>query len=429
MTFPDLGLSPVVSAALASLGITEPMPVQALAIPPALEGRDLLVLSPTGSGKTIAFAAPILDRLVAAAAGRPARPEARSEARPEARSRARPPLSGNVEALVLVPTRELAVQVGKVFDAIGAAYGTAVGAAPGADKSATGRGAPARPRVRVAHGGVSINPQMLALRGGAEVLVATPGRLLDLARHNAARLGGLRWLVIDEADRMLAEGFAEELGDILALLPASRQGLLFSATFGPEAERVLGPVLRDPLRLGRESPPESGILVHRALSVAPESKGPLLRRLISEGKWDRVLVFASSTRRADNVARKLNNNGIPAAALHGDLSQAARTRALADFREGKTRVLVASDLASRGLDITGLPCVINYELPRSPLDYVHRAGRTGRAGQDGLVVSLVSPDEEAMLRLIGKKAGLSIPLSEARGPETGTGDQAPKNAP
>jgi len=403
MTFQDLGLSRPLSAALAALGIVEPMPVQALAIPPAFGGRDLLVLSPTGSGKTIAFAAPILDRLAAAAKERPAGRQAWPEAKPEARSRTKPPLSGNIEALVLVPTRELAVQVGRVFDAIGAAC----------DAASDGPGLPRRPRIRVAHGGVSINPQMLALRGGAEVLVATPGRLLDLERHNAARLGRVRWLVIDEADRMLAEGFAEELGAILALLPASRQSLLFSATFGPEAERVLGPVLHDPVRLGRESPPESGVIVHKALSVAPEAKGPLLRSLIAEGKWDRVLVFASSTRRADNVARKLNNNGIAAAALHGDLSQAARAGNLSDFREGKTKVLVASDLASRGLDITGLPCVINYELPRSPLDYVHRAGRTGRAGQDGLVISLVSPGEEAMLRLIGKKAKLSIPLSEA----------------
>ena len=397
MTFPELGLSPPLSAALAALGIAEPMPVQALAIPPALGGRDLLVLSPTGSGKTIAFAAPILDRLAAAATDRPAGREKGPEAGPGARSGTRPPLPGNVEALVLVPTRELALQVGRVFESICAA----------------GPGLPGRPRVRVSHGGVSINPQMLALRGGAEVLVATPGRLLDLARHNAARLSRVSCLVLDEADRMLAEGFAEELGAILALLPASRQNLLFSATFGSEAERVLGPVLRDPLRLGKESPPEGGAMIHKALSVAPEAKGPLLRRLIAEGNWDRVLVFASSTRRADNVARKLNNNGIAATALHGDLSQAARTKALADFRDGRTRVLVASDLASRGLDITGLPCVINYELPRSPLDYVHRAGRTGRAGQDGLVISLVSPGEEAMLRLIGKKAKLPIPLSEA----------------
>jgi superfamily II DNA/RNA helicase len=404
MTFPDLGLSAPLSAALAALGIVEPMPVQALAIRPVLEGRDLLVLSPTGSGKTIAFAAPILERLAAAL-----RPNG-----PGAAPRTKSSMSGNVEALVLVPTRELAVQVGQVFDAIASAIG---------DVGSHGHGALTRPRVRTAYGGVSINPQMLALRGGAEVLVATPGRLLDLARHNAARLGCVRWLVIDEADRMLAEGFAEEFGAILALLPSSRQNLLFSATFGSEAERVLGPVLRDPLRLGKESPPEGGAMIHKALSVAPEAKGPLLRRLIAEGNWDRVLVFASSTRRADNVARKLNNNGIAAAALHGDLSQAARTRNLSDFREGKTRVLVASDLASRGLDITGLPCVINYELPRSPLDYVHRAGRTGRAGQDGLVISLVSPGEEAMLRLIGKKAKLSIPLSEGQGPAAGEGSR------
>jgi ATP-dependent RNA helicase RhlE len=264
---------------------------------------------------------------------------------------------------------------------------------------------------------------MLALRGGADVLVATPGRLLDLAGKNAARLGAVEILVLDEADRMLNLGFRDELSAILALLPPRRQTLLFSATMSEALESISEAAIRDPLRLEIGDMPAPGLAANEAGSlpraaasteeegieelayaVGAEVKGPFLRRLIAEGGWERVLVFASSNRRADNVARKLNNNGIAALAFHGDLSQAARNKALGDFRAGKIRVLVASDLASRGLDIEGLPCVVNYELPRSPLDYVHRIGRTGRAGARGLAVSLVSPGEEAMLHIIEKKS-------------------------
>jgi ATP-dependent RNA helicase RhlE len=379
MQFSELGLSPAIVAALSRLDIKEARPVQAMAIPPALAGRDLLVLSPTGSGKTIAFAAPLLEAL----ATRPGEDPGRG--------------GSGVGALVLVPTRELAVQVASVFEAMA-------------------EGLPRKPRIRVVHGGVSINPQMLALRGGADVLVATPGRLLDLACHNAARLDDLRFLVLDEADRILDEGFRVELAEVLSLLPSSRQTLLFSATFSGTAAEVLGPVLKDPLRLGEEAPPHGGAVRHEAYAVAPEDKGPFLRSLISEHDWKRVLVFASSNRRVDNVTRKLNNNGIPALALHGDLSQAARSAGLEDFREGAIRVLVASDLASRGLDIMGLPCVINYEFPRSPLDYIHRAGRTGRIDAEGLVLSLVAPEDEAMLRVIEKKSRLRIPLIRGLGP-------------
>lgn len=386
MQFSELGLSPAIVAALASLDIKEARPVQAMAIPPALAGRDLLVLSPTGSGKTIAFAAPLLEAL----ASRPGEDPGRG--------------GSGIGALVLVPTRELAVQVASVFEAIA-------------------EGLARKPRIRVVHGGVSINPQMLALRGGADVLVATPGRLLDLACHNAARLGDLRFLVLDEADRILDEGFRVELAEVLFLLPASRQTLLFSATFSGAAAEVLGPVLKDPLRLGEEAPPHGGAVRHEAYAVAADDKGPFLRALIAEHDWKRVLVFASSNRRVDNVTRKLNNNGIPALALHGDLSQAARSAGLEDFREGAIRVLVASDLASRGLDIMGLPCVINYEFPRSPLDYIHRAGRTGRIDAEGLVLSLVAPEDEAMLKVIEKKSKLRIPL--IRDSRTGAGHEAP----
>ena len=412
MTFNDLKLSADLLRALAELGYAEPFPIQSEAIPLILAGRDLCARARTGSGKTMAYALPIVELVGGVASHR----------------------GSSVSALVLVPTRELAAQVGRAFEEL--------------------LRAARRPLVvRVAHGGTSINTQMLALRGGADILVATPGRLLDLASKNAARLGQARFLVLDEADKMLDLGFSEELAAVLALLPARRQSLLFSATASMELESLAA--LRDPARIAIEDssgegeagasleacgsavtvgPAEAGgpagigeasmpscRIAEIAYAVARDDKGPLLRRIIAEGASDgrvgaakgsgfeRVLVFASSTRRADNVSRKLNNNGIVAAPFHGDLSQGARTKALADFRAGRLHVLVASDLASRGLDIEGLPCVVNYELPRSPLDYVHRIGRTGRAGSGGVAVSLVSPEEEAMLRLIEKRIGRKLP--------------------
>lgn len=379
MTFSDLRLSPELLNAVAKLGFVEPFPVQAEAIPPILAGRDLCARAKTGSGKTLAYALPILEKLGG------------SDSR----------AGSSVSALVLVPTRELADQVGEVFVELV-------------------RGMRHPCVVRVAHGGTSINTQMLSLRGGADVLVATPGRLIDLASKNAARLGSARFLVLDEADKMLDLGFSEELAAVLALLPERRQSLLFSATISGKLEDVEAASLRDPVRIevdgigggAAAAPGESAIapgIAELAYAVESDGKGPLLRRIISDGAYERALVFVSSTRRADNVARKLNNNGIVASPFHGDLSQGARTKALAEFRGGKIRVLVASDLASRGLDIEGLPCVVNYELPRSPLDYVHRIGRTGRAGEKGLAITLVSSEEEAMLRVIERKIGRRLP--------------------
>jgi ATP-dependent RNA helicase RhlE len=380
MPFSDFPLSSGLLRVLGEMDCREPFPVQSAVIPPVLAGRDLCVSAATGSGKTLAFALPLVELL--------------------GRSPGPPEISGPVRALVLVPTRELAVQVGAVFKELE-------------------RGASRKLVIRVVHGGGSINPDMLALRGGADVLVATPGRLLDLASRNAARLGAVSHLVLDEADRMLGLGFREELDALLALLPASRQTLLFSATIEGETEAIAGKALRGGERIAVDallpSPPAqveeaAGGTVELVHFVLPEDKGPFLRRLI-EGFPDfgKILVFASSTRRADNVTRKLQNNGIEAMAFHGGLSQAARSGALGEFRKGKVRVLVASDLASRGLDIEGMPCVINYELPRQPLDYVHRIGRTGRAGSPGLAISLVSPDEEEALRLIERKIGRRLP--------------------
>ncbi len=379
--FAGLELSPWLQKALLESGCLTPFPVQAAVIPAALAGQDLCVSAATGSGKTLAFALPILEGLGRAASHGAGR-------------------DGLVKALIIVPTRELAVQVGAVFKALahGAAWPVVI---------------------RVVHGGGSVNPDMLALRGGADVLVATPGRLLDLASRNAARLSRVGYLVLDEADRILSLGFRDELAAILALLPKERQTLLFSATIGQEVEAIAASELRSesgpPLRIAveglplREGVPEAGLT--EMLHVLPaDTKGPFLRSLI-EGmpESDRILVFASSNRRADNVTRKLVNNGISAIAFHGDLSQASRTEALSEFRGGQVRVLVASDLASRGLDIGGLPCVINYELPRQPLDYVHRVGRTGRAGAPGLAITLICPEEEGQLRLIEKRIGRRLP--------------------
>jgi len=416
--FSDLPLSKDLLGALAAMDCLEPFPVQSAVIPRVLAGLDLSVSAPTGSGKTLAFALPLVELMVRASSL--GREEDRGQGeRGSARGGA------SIRSLVLVPTRELALQVASVFRGLESDKGF-------------------RFRLRVVHGGTSINPDMLSLRGGADILVATPGRLLDLASKNALRLGSLRHLVLDEADRMLGLGFRDELAAILALLPEDRQTLLFSATLDGETAEVAKVALRGGERVIIEagvpsvagpkgdSPPggsgggvgkgaspspatsqETGIIeiIHR---VARDEKGPFLRRLI-EGSpgFDRILVFASSTRRADNVTRKLLNNGISATAFHGDLSQAARVAALDSFRKGRVRILVASDLASRGLDIEGMPCVINYELPRQPLDYVHRIGRTGRAGAPGLAISLVSPEEEELLRLIERRIGRKLPRAES----------------
>ena len=373
MPFTALGLSENLLRALEASGYHAPFPIQALAMPPAIAGRDLLAVAQTGSGKTAAFALPILQRLSTGKAAE----------------------RGPVRALVLVPTRELAAQVGDTFIQLSRFMAEPL-------------------RVRIVFGGGSINPQMMALRGGADILVATPGRLLDLVSRNAVRLGQVETLVLDEADRMLDLGFREELEKLLELLPAQRQNLLFSATWDPASSGLLNPMLRNPVQLGFDSPalpPED--VKQRVYLVEQAQKGPLLRHLIQKGGWDQVLVFVASHRRADTVARKLQNHGIGALAMHGELSQGARTGALAGFRAGGTQVLVATDLASRGLDIEQLACVINYELPRSPNDYLHRVGRTGRAGTEGLALSLVAPEELAHMNLIEKRMGKRIPHLDA----------------
>ncbi len=370
MPFSSLGLSAPLLQALADQQYTEAYPIQKEAIPVILKGKDLLALAPTGSGKTASFVLPILEML-----------------------QHRPPLRNRyIWALVLAPTRELAAQIEEVFKQL-------------ASKMAH------RPKTLAVYGGVSINPQMIQMRG-VEILVATPGRLLDLVSNNALQLGEVEILVLDEADKVLSLGFKEELDKIFALLPKRRQNLLFSATLDEEVEVVMGKMLHEPVSVevkGEEGlAPES--ITQVAYHVAPERKGPLLRYLIHRGEWQQVLVFVSAGRTADNVAEKLRKNGIEAMAFHGQKSQGARTEALRRFKAGMVRVLVATDLAARGIDIQFLPVVINYELPRSPKDYVHRIGRTGRADAEGQAISLICPEDIPHFKVIQKKMGKRVPM-------------------
>jgi superfamily II DNA/RNA helicase len=375
MTFETLGLSHDLLRACADAGLAEPTPIQAQAIPEVLRGADLLALAQTGSGKTAAFALPLLQLLHAT----------------EAPGRRR------VRVLVLVPTRELAAQVGEVFRSL--------------DRAAT------RPlKVAVLFGGVSVNPQMMGLRGGADIVVATPGRLLDLLDRNALVLSHVNALVLDEADRLLDLGFADELQRVLALLPARRQTLLFSATFPAGVQALAGTLLRDAVRLEVAAPAAGeAAVVQRVIQVDPGRRTALLRHLIAQGGWEQVLVFVATRHAAEHVALKLYNAGLFASPLHGEMSQGQRTKVLEEFRTGGFDIVVTTDLAARGIDIPGLPVVVNYDLPRSAVQYVHRIGRTGRAGAGGLAVSFVSAATEAHFRLIEKRQHLVLPREQVAG--------------
>jgi ATP-dependent RNA helicase RhlE len=294
------------------------------------------------------------------------------------------PKNRHVDVLVLVPTRELAVQVKDVFQQFGSSL-------------------PERMKTLAVYGGVSINPQMQALNN-VNVLVATPGRLLDLVDSKAVHLSEVKTLVLDEADKMLSMGFKDEIDRIFKLLPRRRQNLLFSATLSEDIEAINQLILKEPLIIKIEAEKDSIELINQiGYWVSEEQKGPLLRYLIKDGELKQVLVFTASTYKADNVADKLRNNGIDASAIHSKKSQTARLSALKRFKEGSLRVLVATDLLARGIDIEFLPHVINYELPRSPKDYVHRIGRTGRAENPGQAISLITPEEQHHFKIIQKK--------------------------
>jgi ATP-dependent RNA helicase RhlE len=374
-SFAELGLAPPLQQACAQAGYANPSPIQVEAIPPLLRGSDLLGLAPTGSGKTAAFALPLLQRLAAGAQHSPRR----------------------VRVLVLVPTRELAAQVGEVFRSLGATLSP-------------------RMKLAVLHGGVSVNPQMMGLRGGADIVVATPGRLLDLMERNALRLDAVQALVLDEADRLLDLGFAAERERVLAALPAQRQNLLFSATFPPEVQALADALLHDAVRVEASSQAAAEpVIVQRVISVDAARRTELLRKLATEGQWRGALVFVATRHAADHVARKLHDRGIFAAPLHGDMGQSQRTERLALLKDGGFDLLVTTDLAARGIDIPGLQVVVNYDLPRSPNDYVHRIGRTGRAGASGLAISFVSAATEAHFQLIEKRQDLVLPREIVEG--------------
>lgn len=355
MSFSSLGLSEPLLRALAEKGYEQPSPIQAKAIPAVLTGRDLMAAAQTGTGKTAGFTLPMLHNL---AKGQKA-------------------ASNQVRALVLTPTRELAAQVA---DSV-MAYGKYLPM-----------------KYAVVFGGVKINPQMLRLRAGADVLVATPGRLWDLYKQNAVKFQHLEVLVLDEADRMLDMGFIHDIRKILQVLPKDRQNLLFSATFSAEIRKLAGSMINDPIEVSVTPPNSAAKSVSQWLCpVDKRKKSLVLRELIRTEDWHQVLVFTRTKHGANKLAGFLEKQNIPTAAIHGNKSQNARTRALADFKNGKIQVLVATDIAARGLDIDQLPQVVNFDLPQVAEDYVHRIGRTGRAGATGQAVSLVAADEFDLL--------------------------------
>lgn len=362
MSFSPLGLPDYLLTALEKQKFTKAYPIQEMAIPAILEGKDLLGIAQTGSGKTASYVLPILAN----------------------QEKMTKHVARHVSVLVLVPTRELAIQVEGVFKLYGAAL-------------------PFRFKSLAVFGGASINVQMQALPK-VNVLVATPGRLLDLMSSNAVHLSAVKTLVLDEADKMLNLGFKEEMDKILTFLPEKRQNLLFSATLSPNVENVRNVLLQDPLVINIAPEEKTIDLINQsAYAVTLEQKGPLLRHLIKAKKMRQVLVFTSSVYQADQVASKLSKNRFASAAIHSKKSQGARTQALNDFKTGKVRVLVATDLLARGIDIEFLPFVINYELPRSPKDFVHRIGRTGRAENPGEAISFVTEEDQHHFKVIQKK--------------------------
>ena len=372
MDFSELGLSDQLLQAIKYESFERPYPIQAKAIPAILAGRDVVGLAPTGSGKTAAYVLPILDIL---------------QQKPYTKSR-------TIPVLILVPTRELAAQVEAVIRVFNVFLQREILA-------------------KAVVGGVSINPQMKNLFG-TEILVATPGRLLDLASKNALDLSHLQILVIDEVDKMFNLGFKEEMEQILSLLPKKKQSLVFSATSEKTINPMIDVLLYQPVKIEISVDPIAPELISQsAYLVSAEKKGPLLRHLILSSGWQQILVFTSSIRAADNLVAKLNKNGIQALALHGDKSQGARTEALRRFKTGTLRVLVATDLAARGIDIESLPYVINYELPRSPKDYIHRIGRTGRAETKGEAISLVTEEDRHHFKVIQKKMKRWVELIDA----------------
>ncbi|MBA4144007.1 MAG: DEAD/DEAH box helicase [Nitrosospira sp.] len=387
MSFTQLNLSDEVLRAIADQGYTEPTPIQAQAIPPILEGRDIMGGAQTGTGKTAGFTLPMLHRL---------QPGASASASP-----AKHP----IRALILVPTRELAVQV---YESV----------------KAYGKYLPLR--CAVVYGGMDMDPQVKELRAGVEILVATPGRLLDHIQQKTMSLSKLEILILDEADRMLDMGFLPDIKRILALLPQQRQSLMFSATFSEEIKKLANTLLRDPVLIEAEKRNSiAELITHVVHPVTKSRKRELLTYLIKSDDLKQILVFARTKHGASRLAQQLEKDGIAATAIHGDKTQPQRTQALAEFKEGVVRVLVATDVAARGLDIEDLPHVVNFELPTTPEDYIHRIGRTGRAGTKGDAISLVCEEEYELLKGIEKLLKFKISSKIIPGFDPDTSSERP----
>lgn len=375
-TFADLGLIPTLVERLGELEYTTPTPIQSHTIPHLLEGRDLIGGANTGSGKTAAFALPILQNIYQ---------------QQNTRSR-----RGNyVSHLILVPTRELASQVAYNIKSYSYHLRNEI-------------------KTVAVFGGVSVNPQMQQLRGGSDIVVATPGRLLDLVSSNAIKLDQVKTLVLDEADRMLSLGFTEELNKILDLLPEKKQTLLFSATFPEKVTDLAKGLLDFPVEVQLQSA-EASTLVQRVFSVNKGQKTAVLAHLIKQNQWRQALIFVNAKNACNHLAQKLSKRGITAEVFHGDKGQGARTRVLDGFKSGEIQVLIATDIAARGLDIEKLPVVINFDLPRSPADYMHRIGRSGRAGEVGLGLSLIDYDDYHHFKVIEKKNKFRLEREQVAG--------------
>lgn len=373
MSFDTLGLAEPIIRALEKQGYQSPTPIQSKAIPVVLAGKDLLAAAQTGTGKTASFTLPILQRL--------------SIGKPVAANRAR--------TLILTPTRELAAQVAESVST----YSQFMPLSH-----------------CVVYGGVKINPQMMKLRRGADILVATPGRLLDLYQQNAVRFNDLEILVLDEADRMLDMGFIHDIRKIIALLPPKRQTLLFSATFSPAIRQLAKSLMQQPEEISVAPQNTTASAIKQSIiPVDKEQKSALLAELINQPDWTQVLVFCRTKHGANKLTKKLDSIGVPVAAIHSNKSQGARTRALAEFKSGKLQALIATDIAARGLDIDKLPHVVNFDLPDVAEDYVHRIGRTGRAGAVGEAISLVCVEEQDQLIAIQRLIGEIIPNVEVPG--------------
>lgn len=374
MSFESLGISNNIINSVKKLGYLKPFPIQEQAIPVILEGKDLMGIAQTGSGKTACFVMPILEKLQNA--------EVKKDR--------------NIQILILVPTRELAIQIDEVFRAFTDNLTRDI-------------------RTMAVYGGVSINPQMKGMFG-VEVLIATPGRLLDLIEHNALSISGIQHLVIDEADKMFQLGFGEEMNKLFGLMPVMKQVTLFSATLDDKVSEMKERLSINPTLIEiKKEEVQIDDIEQLAYHVSPENKGPFLRYLIKEKRVEKALIFVSSTRSADNLVEKLKKNKIKAVAIHGQKSQGARRNNLEEFKVNGAQILVATDLLGRGIHIDALPCVINYELPRSPLDYIHRIGRTGRAGEKGTAINILTDDELQHFSVIQKKMGKKVTLQRTEG--------------